>query len=436
MPLTVEPADPPPTQQPPSRPRSTQGEPDGPSPVAAPDAGVIEEARRRQQRRQAGVYSLTTAVVVAGLAVLLGAGGNGNSPTGDAHVSARQPMKLTFRHGYPYLNGQPERFGVSPSLQAGNVGVCIHVEGEGSCNGPPPTTTDPIYGGEVGFDPKQEAGPEGEIDTLFVGGRVAAVRVAHLGTFKAQHFPGLPPGAKQVIFYRPPGSRGTVLPPTIEPSVLPARQRPALTETLLDASGRAIPVSSEAATFTLPNSYWQGTQAPPASGRCAIASSFPRVNTAWGQVTREVAPDRTITVPAWLTCVHVWFSVPGESFEAALLLNANQPGSRPAPLWGAVPVPGHPGIVEIPPVEREIHLPPLSAAAAKRILTVDTKQTGRARAEQILRESEHRNFSQVFVPGTVARRVGAAWLLVREGNSLQQRIAFLQSLHVTRMELH
>ncbi|HEY4810040.1 MAG TPA: hypothetical protein VIH71_03180, partial [Solirubrobacteraceae bacterium] len=127
---------------------------------------------------------------------------------------------------------------------------------------------------------------------------------------------------------------------------------------------------------------------------------------------------------------------PSQSFETALLLNAKAPGSAPAPLWGALPVPGHPGIVQIPSVQRQIHLPPLSAAAAKRILEVDTKQVGRARAEQVLRESQRRNFSEVFVPAAVARRVGPAWLIVREGNSLQQRIAFLQSLHVSRMELH
>ncbi|HEY4811576.1 MAG TPA: hypothetical protein VIH71_11020, partial [Solirubrobacteraceae bacterium] len=275
------------TVEPPAQPQATHT-PDSPSPTATPDAGVIEEARRRQQRRRAGVYSLLTAAVVAGLSLLLGTGGNGNSPTSHTSPSAARPQKLTFHHGYPYINGQPEQFGVSPSLQAGNVGVCIHMEGEGSCNGPPPTIADPVYGGEVGFDPKEKVGPEGEIDMLFVGQRVAGVRVAHLGTFKARHFPGLPPGAKQVIFYRPPGSRGTVLAPGIKPSVLDgfarARRGPALTETLLGASGRPIPVSGEAGTFTLANSYWQGTHAPPAKGRCAIASSLPAVKTDWGQV--------------------------------------------------------------------------------------------------------------------------------------------------------
>jgi len=117
------------------------------------------------------------------------------------------------------------------------------------------------------------------------------------------------------------------------------------------------------------------------------------------------------------------------------LLNAQSPGSTPAPLWGAIPVPGHPGIVEIPPVQRAVHLPPLSPAEATRILAIDTKTAGRARAEQILRESERRTFWEVFVPPTVARRVGPAWVLVRYGDSLGQRIAFLEALHLTKLKL-
>jgi hypothetical protein len=80
-------------------------------------------------------------------------------------------------------------------------------------------------------------------------------------------------------------------------------------------------------------------------------------------------------------------------------------------------------------------LPPLSPAEATRILAVDTKRGGRARAEQILRESERRTFLEVFVPPTVARRVGPAWVLVRYGDSLVRRIAFLEALHLTKLKL-
>jgi hypothetical protein len=80
-------------------------------------------------------------------------------------------------------------------------------------------------------------------------------------------------------------------------------------------------------------------------------------------------------------------------------------------LWGAVPLAGHPGTVRIPAVERVIHfrLP-----------------------EYPGRELSSRD---VLVAPTVARRVGPAWVLVREGRGLAQRIALLDSLRVTRMEI-
>jgi hypothetical protein len=131
----------------------------------------------------------------------------------------------------------------------------------------------------------------------------------------------------------------------------------------------------------------------------------------------------------------VWYSAGATNYETALLLNAKSPGSTPAPLWGAIPALGHPGIVEIPPVQRAFRLPRLSSAEARRILAVDTRRGGRARAEQILRESERRTFWSVLVPPTVARRVGPACLLVRYGDGLAQRIAFLEALHVTKIAL-
>jgi hypothetical protein len=415
----------------------TLAPPEATAPAPDIDNGVIEEARHRQRRRRiAGIAVGAVAAAIAGAALLFGGGGSGGSGAlGEA--PPRGPLKLTLVHGRAFVGGAPALTGVAPSLQAGNVGVCVRVLSEEDCNGPPPTAADPVYGGEGGFNPEEKVGPAGEIDAIFTGPGVAAMRVAHLGTFKAQSASGLPPGAKQIVFYRPAGSRGSVVAPGLSPQVLQgferARRGPALTETLLDSSDRPIHIG-RSPSFTLPNSYWQGEQAPPA-GRCAMTSSLPGVRTQWGQVATEMAGDTSILTPAWLTCLHVWFSLGGASYETAVLLDARSPGASPAPLWGAIAVPGHPGIVEIPPVQRAVHLPPLSRAQASRMLALDTRTAGRARAEQILRESERRTFWQVFVPPSVARRVGPAWVLVRYGGSLAQRIAFLAGLHVTELKL-
>ncbi|HEY7933679.1 MAG TPA: hypothetical protein VID48_07625 [Solirubrobacteraceae bacterium] len=422
-----------------------------PPPQATPSApvevkdGVIEEARRRQRHRRTASTALGAgAVVVAISALLIGGGGKGSSGAAGEPSSAR-PLKLALVHGRAFVGGQPALLGVTPSLQAGNVGVCVRVASHGGCNGPPPTVGDPVYG-EDGYSPEEKVGPEGEIDALFTGPGVAAVRVAHLGSFPVHHVAGLPPGSSEVVFYRSPGSRGTVLNPGMSPTILQgfehARKGPALTETLLDASGRVIPVPAHGPpTFTLANSYWQGAEKPPAQGRCAMSSSFPGARTGWGQVADRIAGDPAVTVPAWLTCLHVWFSAGGANFETAVLLDARSPGIAPAPLWGAIPVPGHPGIVEIPPVQREIHfrIPKRSPAQVARELATDTKKVGRARAIEDVRPAEQLSgkatFWDVFIPPTVARRVGPAWVLVRYGNSLAQRIAFLQALHVTKIKL-
>jgi hypothetical protein len=414
-----------------------------PSAAVKIEDGVIEEARRRQRRRRtAGIAVGGGAVVIAISALLIGGGGSGN-PGAPREPSPGRPLKLALVHGRAFSGGAPMLMGVAPSLQAGNVGVCVSVSGE-DCGGPLPTAADPVYGGEGGFSPEEKVGPAGEIDAIFTGPGVAAMRVAHLGTFRAESAPGLPPGAKQIVFYRPPGSRGTVLPPGLSPQVLQgserAQQGPALTETLLDASGRPIPVG-KSPTFQLPNSYWQWPQAPPAQGRCAMSPSLAGARAEWGMVAMKIAADPSITTPGWLSCLHTWFSLDGASYETAILLNAKSPGSPPAMLWGALPLPGHPGIVEIPPVQREIHfrIPKRTPAQVAREIDRDTRKVGRARAEEDVRPAEQlagkATFWEVFIPPTVARRVGPAWVLVRYGNSLAERIRFLEALHVTKLAL-
>jgi hypothetical protein len=409
------------------------------------DAGVIEEARRRQRRRRAMCIALgVVAAIVAG-ALWVGGGGKSNSG-GAGKAQSGNPLKLTLVRGRAFVGGQPALMGVTPSLQAGNVGVCVRGISGGSCNGPYPSAAYPVYGGGEGFSPKEKVGPAGEIDAIFTGPGVAAMRVAHLGTFKAESAAGLPPGAKQIVFYRPPGSRGTVLPPGLSPQALRSGFKnthygPAVTETLLDASGHPIPVG-RAPVFTLPNSYWEGTQPPPAKGRCAIGSSLAGVRTEWGEVATKIAADPKIITPAWLTCMNTWLSLDGASYEAAVLLNAKSPGRQPAMLWGAIPIPGHPGLVEIPPVQQEVHyrFPRPSNAQLARELARNTKIAGRSRAEQLMRQVERLSRKEqttwdVLVPSTVARRVGPAWVLVRYGSSLAQRLAFLEGLHVTKIEL-
>ena len=378
--------------------------PTPPSSAPDPDAGVIEEARRRQRRRRiVGAAIVAVVAAIAGIALLAGGGGSGAVQGLPAYL---RPDKLALVHGQPFSGGQPAYVGISPSLKAGNVGVSEIVVNRGGGYGSPPTPGDPAYAGD-GWSPKKKVGPEGEIDAVFTGPAVAAVRVAHLGTFRTHRVAGFPADVREVVFYRPPGSPGTVLPVGTSPAVLDsseeARHAPVLTETPLDASGRPIP-AREQPTFMLPSAYWQAPQTQPAAGRCAVASTLPGVRGEWGEAATEIAPDRHITTAAWLSCMDAWLTRGGVSYEVALLLNAAAPGRAPAPLWGAVPVPGHPGIFQIKAVERDWHF---------------------------AIHGRERTFTSVYVPREVIRRVGPAWLIVRNGGTLAQRVAFLDALRAT-----
>jgi hypothetical protein len=83
-------------------------------------------------------------------------------------------------------------------------------------------------------------------------------------------------------------------------------------------------------------------------GRCAV-------NTGLIGYQHLTVALRTITplpenVPGlFLSCLNDNYIYRGAIFNIAILINAHQPGSKPAALWNATPVPGQPGIFEIKP---------------------------------------------------------------------------------------
>jgi hypothetical protein len=377
------------------------------------DDGVIEEARRRQRRRQRGVWTAIVAAAAACVGLLLGTTGAGTT-TPAGHAAAQLPqLRLAFVHGRPYVNGQPFVVSVTPSLRAGNVGMCVSAEGGGGCPTSYAGPGRPLYGAE-GTQGDGKVGPQGEIDYILTRPGVAAVRVKHTGTFKPIDLPGLPSGDRAVVFYRSPGSIGTVVPPEaardFEQSHPPST---AITLTPLDPHGHPIPQRA-GHMFQLPSRYWQQPAAPPAKASCALTSSLGQVSGAWGEVAMKIAPDTAVTGAAFLTCLETWYHHDGASLQAALLLNAQTPGRPPAPLWNVTPLTGHPGVVQIHGIYRRWNLTP---------------------AELKQRRREHPGaatfIETTLEPPAVARRDGNAWLLVRYGRTLAERVRFLKSLHAT-----
>ena len=396
-----------------------------PPPELAPiESGVIDDARRRQRRRRVVGAWVAAATGVAALALIFTGGGGGGRTR--APIPSRAPQqRLSFVNGLPYVNGQPFPLAVTPSLQAGNVGLCVLLMGSGSCDGPYPGPGRAMYDG--GFSPEVSVGREGEIDYELVGPQVVAVRVQGHGTFTPVRLPGLPTGDRVVVFYRPPGSRGTVLPAGAPPGMLRgfgygSSHPTAVTVTPLDRAGRALPTHFGERPLLLANDYWQPPDIAPANGRCALASHTPGASVQWGQVATKVTPDRAANDAQFLTCLQMWFNVPGGAFQAAVLLNARSPGRPPAALWGATPVPGHPGLVKI---DARTYRPASPG--------LNTEQLARDRGDAFAaRTAQHPIPIQSL---TVARRVGPAWLLVINGGSLTQEIGLLNHLTITHLRL-
>ena len=387
---------------------------------AGAEAGVIKDAQRRQRRRRAGLATvLGAAALTLGGALLSGAGGRG--PAG-LPAEAQPPLQLAFVHGRPYVDGYPFVLAVTPSLQPGNVGICVRLEGTGTCNGPYAGPGRPLFGAE-GYGPAERVGPRGEIGFALTGPAVAAVRVKDTGTFRPVSLPGLPPGDRAVVFYRRPGSFGVLVPPGGSARELINFERVphplAITMTALDRSGHAIaqvPVESSSRSFNLPSSYWQAPGTPPAAGRCALRAASTATSVQWGEVSTVIRADPNVTGTAFLSCLNVWFRHAGASIEAGVLLDAQHPGRPPAPLWSAAALDAHPGIVRIPPVYGR---PPTA------------KRVGELRRAHPNWPSREFMRSQI-TPETLARREGDAWVLVQGGNSRAERLAFLSSLMLTR----
>jgi hypothetical protein len=137
---------------------------------------------------------------------------------------------------------------------------------------------------------------------------------------------------------------------------------------------------------SLPASEWRAPQQP-APGECSLrvahlAGMIPR----FGHVVANVTPTRGIAGDGFASCIDAEYSYAGSSLDAAVLLDAGQPGLvAPVRLPGATRVPHHPGL--------------FSAAGWN---------------GQIL-----------------GRRIANAWLLVEGGASLRQRIRVLSHLRAS-----
>jgi hypothetical protein len=388
-----------PTPQPPSVP---EREPVGASAPGDPNRaqGVIKQARRRRWRRHALVVALAALAFAGGVAAAIDT--NGSSSRGEL-LARRTARWLAWERAH-----RSYAVSVEPELTAGRAGICAFPAGSDNSEcGPYPSAGHPLFDHDGMTIPPHGRVPKGGVlETVMAGPGVAAVRVNHLGTFPVRHQPGLPAGDGAALFRLPAGAREIVVPPGMGPKALAgfeeARHSTALTLTALNAAGKPMPTGEDAGSRGMASRFWQSPE-PVARGVCALdVAPLPGLTARFGEVATMIWGMRRLQSSAFLSCLSGYYTYDGGGFEVGVLLSATHPGSRPGALWGASAVPGRPGLMNVaaPPP----NTPPW----------VGFRTRGEA---------------------STARREGEAWLVVRSRSDLSKRIAVLDALHVSNVEV-
>lgn len=138
-------------------------------------------------------------------------------------------------------------------------------------------------------------------------------------------------------------------------------------------------------TASLPAAYWIAPQAPP-SGACELTVvALTGARARWGHVATSVTATPGIAAGGFASCVDTELSYGHSSLDAAVLLDAADPGATPPVLPNASAVHGQHGLYSAPGYSGEI----------------------------------------------LARRIAGAWLLVEGGRGLRQRETVLAHLRAS-----
>jgi hypothetical protein len=152
------------------------------------------------------------------------------------------------------------------------------------------------------------------------------------------------------------------------------------------SGGRGFSAPERAYSVGLPATSWRAPEHPPVGVCSMTAVHLPGLTPRFGHVVTSLAPTPGLAGDGFASCVDTEYSLARSSLDAAMLLDAAQPGSAtPMPLPSAAPVHHHPGLFSAPGWNGQI----------------------------------------------LARRVGSAWIAVEGGASLRQRIQLLSHLRAS-----
>ncbi len=262
---------------------------------------------------------------------------------------------------------------LAPGLEGGWVGWCMSVRVSAYR-----ATRCPVAPRreEIGYE-RWEAGGSGTRGIALVNAPIEAVAVDEAGTAEVTvPVPGVPGIAAALVEIPKPFPAGSHWFDEFEPVLRNFRS----------SGGRGFSAPERAYSAGLPASGWQAPEHPPA-GVCSItAGHLKGLTPRFGHVVTSLAPTPGLAGDGFASCIDTEYSFAHSSFDAAVLLDAAQPGSgTPVPLPNAAPVHHHSGLFSAPGYSGQI----------------------------------------------LARRVGNAWLAVEGGASLRQRIQVLSHLRAT-----
>ena len=402
--------------------------------VDAAERAALPAPRKRWgwlRRPSRPVAILLVALVIAGSAAAAVLSLSASQP-----LVGRVPGAITSASlaGYGYT------IAVTPAagLQAGGAGWDSWIvygrpgtsgyvgEGAGICPGYP-RATNPIFGRGSGLIFGGGTGPttfaRGEtVAYVLTGPQVWAVRIGSR-TIRSVSSRSLPVGDRAAVFFVP--AKGPV-PALLMPGFPAPRMKnmPAVTIVPLDRFGRVIastqcgppPAEAQPLTWMAPDAvrrWWPlrgftvpyqgpGYHAPtrPRPGVCELAQhGLPALHVQFGHTVAWISPVNDALGEVFLSCVDAEYYLDGWPLQAGVLLDGHRPGQVLGPIPGARSVPGQPGMVNL--------------------------ATGHFPSSLFTR-----NY------GVTAKRVGNAWLVVQGGSGLPQRLQVLNSLRISKLDLH
>jgi hypothetical protein len=369
-----------------------------PDPSVDPRSALAPPARRRRLERildtdpdsrervawTDGARHGARALALLALIVLLTGGAAAAAVLlGGTHPSA--PLAGALPEPRQSLGPTSYRIGFTPDISGGHVGWCDQVDfttrepslghghfervygGGASGCGRAPTAAEPFIDADV---VSGSGGREGrhfsyQVAYYLTAPQVAAVRASPTLTILTRPEPRLPDGYRVAVGFpqvEDRGSRQAI--GRINPVALAANGRELATRRLPGGTPwvpdptvswqRSAQVSLHM-LLAIPRSGSRARgqrvlvrRSPPA-GPCAINSSrLYGAQQQLGNVVLRVRPVAQVIGRAYLSCIDAEITDRGWAVDVALLLDAHHPGSLPAPLPGATPVAGHPGVVNEP----------------------------------------------------------------------------------------